>query len=269
MKNSKELHNLTRQNEKNVQKSQKHDVNLRKNSSLYFQIGLIMCLLATYGSLEMRFEDKTYNLSERIIDDPEKDYMFAPVFKVEPDAVTTKEPLQKQPVRPDNPTIVPDDTPDTKVNKDDLVSDIVQPTKPEGKKPPVNEGDLDIKKPDEEVHVNFVEMVPIYPGCEKAKNNDQRRKCMSDKLAKLVKNKFDRDLGEQLGLKEGIQRIYVNFRINKNGDVEIINTRAPHKDLEKEANRVVDKVPQMKPGRQGGQPVSVLYSLPIVFQVKY
>ena len=72
-----------------------------------------------------------------------------------------------------------------------------------------------------------------------------------------------------MGLKEGIQRIYVNFRINKFGIVEIINTRAPHKALEKEANSVVGRVPQMKPGEQGGEPVSVLYSLPIVFEVSY
>ena len=74
---------------------------------------------------------------------------------------------------------------------------------------------------------------------------------MSEKLAKLIQKKFDRDLGAELRFKRRIQRIYVNFRINKYGNVEIINTRAPHKDLEKEANRVVDKVPQMKPGKQG------------------
>ncbi|WP_397364742.1 energy transducer TonB [Olleya sp. R77988] len=252
-----------------MQKSQKHEANLQKNSSLYFQIGLIMCLLAAYGALEMRFEGSNYQIPETAMSENEKEYIMAPNFTVEPDAVETSEPLRDKPVRPDNPTVVPDDTPDVKVNQDKLISDIVQPTKPEGKKTDVNPVDLDPVKPTEDVHVNFVEMVPIYPGCESSKNNDQRRKCMSDKLGKLVKKKFDRDLAQDLGLKEGVQRIFVNFKINKNGIVEILNTRAPHKDLEKEANRVVDKVPQMKPGEQGGEPVSVLYSLPIVFQVKY
>jgi len=49
----------------------------------------------------------------------------------------------------------------------------------------------------------------------------------------------------------------------------VLQTRAPHKLLEDEANRVVNKIPQMKPGKQGGQEVSVLYTLPIIFQVRY
>ena len=58
MKNLKKEHNLIRQNEKSVQHSQKHDANLQKNSTLYFQIGLILCLLATYGLFEMQFQEK-------------------------------------------------------------------------------------------------------------------------------------------------------------------------------------------------------------------
>ncbi|MGB6268595.1 MAG: energy transducer TonB [Olleya sp.] len=270
MKNSKELHNLTRQNEKNVQKSQKHDANLKKNSSLYFQIGLIMCLLAAYGTLEMRFEEKNYNISEMIPNDPEKDYMFSPVFEVEPDAVVTKEPVQKKPVRPDNAKVVPDDTPDPKVNQDDFISDIVQPTKPEGKVT-INPVDLDPPKviDDDDVIFDKVEVMPVFPGCESAINNAQRKKCMSEKLTKLVQRKFDAGLGAELGLKEGVQRIDVQFRITKTGEIEVTNTRAPHIKLEKEAKRVVNKVPQMTPGLQGGKPVSVLYNLPISFQVKY
>lgn len=37
-------------------KSQKYDANLPKNSSLYFQIDLIVCLLVAYGLLEMKFK---------------------------------------------------------------------------------------------------------------------------------------------------------------------------------------------------------------------
>ena len=269
MKNSKESHNLTRQNEKTVQKSQKHDANLQKNSTLFFQVGLIMCLLAAYGALEMRFQETVF-ADVVLNDNPNvEDYLYAPNFFVEPDAVETIEPQKTQPVHPVDPEIIPDDTPD-KEETDKLVSDIVQPTKLVGeKKPAINPDDFDVVKVPEEVHVNFVEMVPIYPGCENAKNNNQRRKCMSEKLSKLVKRKFDTDLGSELGLKEGTQRINVNFRINKEGIIEIVSVRAPHYKLEKEALRVVDKVPQMIPGKQGGKPVSVLYTLPIAFNLQY
>ena len=56
MSNQKKTHDLIRQNEQNVKKAQKHDANLQKNSTLYFQIGLIVCLLTTFGLLETKFE---------------------------------------------------------------------------------------------------------------------------------------------------------------------------------------------------------------------
>jgi protein TonB len=269
MRISSKKESFSKKVEENVRKPQKKDVNLKTNTALYFQIGLIMCLLTAYGALEYQFETKDFKVPVTAKADVEEDYMFAPVITVAPDAVETSEPLSKQPVRPDNITMVIDDTPDKNITEQNLISDIVQATKPEGTKPSLDEGSLDVIEPDEEVHINFVEKVPVYPGCESANSNDQRKKCMSEKLAKLIKKKFDRNLGAELGLREGVQRIYVNFRINKFGIVEIMSTRAPHKDLQKEANRVVDKVPQMKPGEQGGKPVSVLYSLPIIFEVKY
>ncbi|QXP60198.1 hypothetical protein [Olleya sp. HaHaR_3_96] len=269
MKISNKRHDSSCENEKNVQKSQKHEANLQKNTALYFQIGLIMCLLAAYGALEMRFESNDFKIPDTAKVEVEKEYMFAPNFKVEVNAVEASEPLKKQPVKIDKVKIVPDETPEEKTTLGKLESEVFTPLKPKGVKTPFDENALNVVEPKEEVHVNFVEMVPVYPGCESANSNDKRRKCMSEKLSKLVQKKFNRDLGAKLGLKEGIQRIYVNFRINKFGIVEIINTRAPHKALEKEANSVVGRVPQMKPGEQGGEPVSVLYSLPIVFEVRY
>jgi len=265
MKFSKENHDLTRQNEKNVKKSQKHDANLQKNSTLYFQIGLILCLLAVYGSLEMRFQTKDLVLNDgpELIDD--SDYVIVPQkFKVVSD-----EPAKPKKVKPKvliEPKIIENDTPDQEETKD-IVKELVEII-PEGKKAKVLDPDDIVVDPiPEDVHVMHVELVPIYPGCEKQKTNDGRRKCMSKKLAKLVQKKFDRDIAGELGL-SGRQVIRVNFKINKAGSVEIVNARGTHPNLEKEAKRVVNKAKQMKPGQQGGKPVNVLYSLPIVFDVQ-
>lgn len=269
MKNSKESRDLTRQNEKNVQKSQKHDANLQKNSSLYFQIGLIMCLLAAYGALEMRFQSNDYIIPLTAYVDSENDAMFAPSVLVEPDAIETSEPVKTKPVHIIKPEIIDNDTPDKK-ETDKLITEIVKPTKPKGNVT-VDLGALDPPKVDPDIELPFekVEVMPIFPGCESATTNDERRKCMSDNLTKIVKRRFDAGLGAELGLKEGVQKIYIQFRINKLGEAELVQTRAPHQRLEKEAEKVVSKVPQMTPGLQGGKPVSVLYTLPIAFQVKY
>ncbi|MEO8773301.1 MAG: hypothetical protein ABI371_03125, partial [Gelidibacter sp.] len=64
MKNSKKSREAAVQSSFCIAKPQKHDANLQKNSALYFQVGLILCLFVTYGLFEMRFEQKNYNLSQ-------------------------------------------------------------------------------------------------------------------------------------------------------------------------------------------------------------
>ena len=113
-----------------------------------------------------------------------------------------------------------------------------------------------------------VEQVPICPGCEGLSTNTERRQCMSKKIGKLVLRKFNTDIAENLGLK-GKQRIWVEFKIDKTGNVSEIKANAPHAKLKKEAIRVVEKIPQMIPGKQKDKNVEVIYSLPILFQVQY
>ena len=112
-----------------------------------------------------------------------------------------------------------------------------------------------------------IEDVPIFPGCENEKNNAARKECMSQKITDFVNRKFDTGLGSDLGL-SGINRIYVQFRIEKNGDVTVLGARAPHPRLQQEAERVVNQLPKMQPGKQRGKAVGVLYSLPITFRVQ-
>ena len=113
-----------------------------------------------------------------------------------------------------------------------------------------------------------IENVPVYPGCENAGNNDAKKKCMSEKVMKFVQKKFDNELANDLGLDSGRQRISVQFKIDKKGNVVNVRARAPHPRLEQEAIKVVQGLPKMTPGKQRGKAVGVLYALPIVFQVE-
>lgn len=111
-----------------------------------------------------------------------------------------------------------------------------------------------------------IEDVPVYPGCEDLKTNDARKACMSDKITAHVNKNFDTSLGKKLGL-SSINRIYVQFRINKDGAIEVLGARAPDPALEEEARRIIHLLPKMIPGKQGGTEVGVLYSLPITLKV--
>lgn len=262
MSNRKKTHSGIRQNDQTVKKSQKHETNLQKNSTLYFQVGLILCLLMAYGLFEMKFETKLPNVVENHTDIDEYTIDIPIVPQAKPEI---QEPVQQKKVtKPKDFEIVS--------NEKDIISDVLDvpdDTSSEDKNPPVDLGDIDIVEPviPEEVPFVSVEQIPLYPGCEKKKGREAQSKCMSEKISKLIQRKFDSGLASELGL-SGMQRIQVQFKIDKSGKVTEIKTRAPHPRLGKEAERVVDLIPDMKPGKQRDEPVAVRYNLPINFQVQ-
>jgi len=262
MRNQKDSHELIRQNEQIVKKSQKHEANLQKNSTLYFQIGLIVCLLAAFGLLEMKFEttiQKEYGL---LIKD---DFTYVDIPVIKPEVPVFEEPVEKKQVKhPDKFIEVERD-----IAEEIFTKEFIEPTIEE----PIFDEDAIttlVDKPIDEANVPFltIENAPIYPGCEKAKDNAERKKCMSQKITKLIQRKFDgNDVAANYGL-TGKQKIDVQFTIDKTGKVTDIKTRAPHPKLENEAVRVINFIPEMTPGKQRDNNVGVIYNLPIVFHVQ-
>lgn len=263
MKNIKET-KTTGQGSQGSKKTQKHEVNLQKNGTLYFQVGLILCLLTTYGLFEMRFETVIPEVDELALSINVAEEFYVKNYvaedlkpKAEPEKKIKKVVLKGNPkiienedkTKAETAVITPDENTSSEISK---IEDII-----------VFEG------PDETPEIfNMigVEQVPVYPGCERQKTRDAKMKCMSDKLSKLIKKNFNGSLAEELGL-EGRQRISVQFKINKNGKVTNVKARAPHPRLEREASRVMGKIPELTPGKQRNNPVEVMYQLPIVFMV--
>ncbi len=263
MRNFKKPSDVADQSNVRDVKSQKHDANLQKNSALYFQVGLILCLMLTYSLFEMKFKEKNYQLSQVAIEDPFVE-VTPEVFRM---AETTKQKKIERQIKTvvlsKDPIVKPDDSeaPSLEILTEPLVyTDPIDPDNVFVEAAPI------IDEP-EVFNIIGVEQVPIYPGCESAKTNDERRACMSDKLSTLIKKKFDTNIASELGL-FGIQKIYVQFKIDQTGKVTEIISRAPSKRLEGEAQRVLMQVPQMVPGKQRHKPVSVMYTLPIVFDVQ-
>ncbi len=122
------------------------------------------------------------------------------------------------------------------------------------------------KQETETIPFSVIEKVPVYPGC--TGNNDDLKKCMSNKISKLVGKNFNIDLAQNLGLKAGKQRIVVQFIIDKDGNVAKIKAKAPHPNLKDEAIRIINLLPKMKAGISKGKNVNVRYNLPIIFNVE-
>jgi len=64
----------------------------------------------------------------------------------------------------------------------------------------------------------------------------------------------------------GIQgRVYVQFIIDEKGNITNIQLLGPDKNLEKEARRIIEKLPKMIPCKQRGRAVRVPLSYLITF----
>ena len=122
----------------------------------------------------------------------------------------------------------------------------------------------------EDIEVPFavIEEVPIFPGCETFATNTEKRQCMSERIQDFVAKNFNTKLANNLGLVAGRQRINVIFKIDADGHITGVRSRASHPKLEEEAIRVINALPKMIPGKQKGKEVTVPYSLPIIFEVE-
>src|SRR5690554_4829294 len=116
-----------------------------------------------------------------------------------------------------------------------------------------------------EVPFGAIEKAPTYPDC--TGDNEAMKNCVSTKISEFINANFNTDIADDLNL-SGIQRISVQFTIDPTGAIVNVRARAPKPELEAEAIRVVEMLPPMIPGEQKGKKVGVMYSLPIVFDVK-
>lgn len=117
----------------------------------------------------------------------------------------------------------------------------------------------------ESVPFTLIDNVPIFPGCKGS--NEEKKKCMNKSIQMHIAHNFNSNLASALNLDKGKQHIYVQFKITKKGKIEIIATKAPHPALADEAERVIKKLPKMKPGIHNGKKCNVTYMLPITFNV--
>lgn len=236
-----------------TKKNPKADV--KRNSAIYFAFGLALMLVVTNYAINYKtFDRSAIDIGQLSMDDIDDEII--PITEQE---IKTPPPAVP-PAAPEVIEIIDDEK--------DIEESIIDSTEADEDTEiaEIDEVVVDEIPEDIEVPFAFIENVPIFPGCEKG-NNNAKRKCMSDKITKIVQRKFNADLAADLGL-TGKQRISVVFKIDKSGNVVGVRSRAPHPRLEKEAARVINLLPKMKPGKQRGEPVTVSYTLPIIFQVQ-
>tara|TARA_R110002049_G_scaffold993_3_gene7170 strand:+ start:47786 stop:48520 length:735 start_codon:yes stop_codon:yes gene_type:complete len=235
------------------------EIEIGRNSGLYFAIGLNVMLFISWQLLEF----KTY----------EKDNVDIGILNVEAEMeedipivnMSTPPPPPPPPIATIENVKVVEDVVEieetfiesTETDQDDRIKDYV----------PVNVSDVQVASVEEEVEVPFaiIEDVPVFPGCEGG-TKEEIKACFQAKMQEHVRKHFEYP---QSALDLGVQgRVSVIFIIDTKGFAIGIRSRGPDRVLEKEAERIIGLLPQMKPGKQRGKPVKVAYSVPILFKMQ-
>jgi TonB family protein len=121
------------------------------------------------------------------------------------------------------------------------------------------------KEKETEIPFASIEDVPLFPGCEKVRKS-KRRECFQNKMNRHIAQNFRYP---EFAQKNGIQgRVFVQFIIEKDGNISGIRSRGPHGTLERAAESIIEKLPKMTPGYQRGLPVKVTFSIPITFRLQ-
>jgi protein TonB len=222
-----------------------------KNSSLYFVIGLSVILFLTWRAIEWKTYATVYGYEAlNVDDDDDEDVPITEQIKVPP-------PPPPPPPAPEVIEVVEDE--------EEVEETVIESTETDQEEiVEIEEVEIEEEYDDVDVPFAVIEDVPIYPGCERVKKSE-RRKCFQEQMNKHIRKNFRYpDIAQEMGIQG---RVYVSFIINKDGSIGNIRERGPDKNLEKEAHRIISKLPRMTPGKQRGRAVRVPFSIPITFKL--
>ncbi len=233
-----------------MEAKKKEHLKLEKNSGLYFVIGLTLILSLAYIALEWKTFDSNpdWDSGHLVIPDAIDDdvpitvhYMKPPPPPVTPTVIE---------IAPDDPEIIETVIETTDPNQD---TEILEPTA-------IN---LEEVEEDITVIIDLIDEVPVFPGCEDATD---KKACFQKMMTKHVnRNIIYPDLAMELDIQG---RVSTQFIIGKDGAIENVKMRGPHQVLEKEAARIIAKLPKMTPGKHKGKNAKVVFSMPITFKMQ-
>ncbi|MBF8150838.1 energy transducer TonB [Winogradskyella sp. F6397] len=232
--------------------------NVGRNSSLFFAVGLNVMLLLTYLGLEHKtYEKEAVKIDLLMLEDQIDEDIPITVIDVLPPP-----PPPQQQVVTEVITIVED--------VEEIEETVIQSTEI-GQDDTIDEREVGIEEVEvieveEDVEVPFavIEKVPRFPGC--TGNNAELKACFERKIQEHLQKNFRYPAAAaELDISG---KVYVFFLIDKTGTVTNVKSRGPAQILEAEAERIINLLPKMEPGRQRDMNVGVPYSIPINFRLE-
>ena len=218
------------------------------------QIGLILSLLFVWGVLEYKSYDhsvKSLGEEQVILEDEE----IIPITERQ-----QQKPPPPPPPPPEQIVVVKDDV----QLEEELQIESTETDEEEA----IEIEEVAVEEEEEEVfNFQVVESQPVYPGCEKQKTKQDKYMCFQKSIMRHVKKNFRYpEIAKEMGIQG---RVIVQFVIGKDGKIKDAKVlRGVDKNLDKEALRIVSKIPRMTPAKQRGKAVPVSFMLPITFKLQ-
>lgn len=227
------------------------NADLTRNTGLYFAVGLFAVMALTYFALEHKTYEggNEYDISMNVDDDLDEEVPMTEQLKTPP-----------PPPPPAAPEII-----EVVEDEEEVEETVIESTESNEEEEVMEVEDVEVEEIDEDVDVPFavIENVPVFPGCEKESN---KRACFNKMMQKHISRNFRYpEIAQEMGVQG---RVSVMFTIQKDGSIGNVRMRGPDKNLEKEAARIIGKLPKMTPGKQRGRAVRVPFSIPITFKLQ-
>ncbi len=216
-----------------MEKKKNPNVSLEKKKGMFFQIGLVLTLIAVIIAFEWKSYDRVdYSLGQLNMEDLEEEII--PITKQEekpPPPPPPPPPIEEENIVDDEEEI------ENEFEMEDSESD--------------EEEEIIIEEEEEEEFFMVVENMPEFPGGDLG-------------LMKYIqKNVRYPAIAKEYNI---TGKVYVSFIVDKTGSVTNVKiVRGVDKNLDAEALRVVKSLPKYTPGRQMGRPVRVMFTIPINF----
>ena len=224
---------------------------LSRNTGLYFAIGLFAVTALTYFALEHKTyeEGNEYDISMNIDEELDEEVPMTEQLKTPP-----------PPPPPAAPEII-----EVVEDEEEVEETVIESTESNEEEEVMEVDDVEVEEVEEDLDVPFavIENVPVFPGCESESN---KRACFNKMMQKHISKNFRYpEIAQEMGVQG---RVSVMFTIQKDGSIGNVRMRGPDKNLEKEAARIIGKLPKMTPGKQRGRAVRVPFSIPITFKLQ-
>lgn len=116
--------------------------------------------------------------------------------------------------------------------------------------------------------IKEVDRTPLFQGCIVITSRNEQLNCFNMQLEEHIAENLKYP---KKALKNGLEdEVFVSFTIGANGDVRMISTTSvkKHKVLEKEAERIIEKLPKLIPAMKNGQAIAVHHKVRVSFDLQ-